>query len=133
MIQIITTTLRSDKTVKSTGTVLPAGTVVIAGIKRLAGTAAERAERTAMLEGVLDACVGRLSRLRRDDPAKTAAKAAVRIARDNLRRHDAGVTYKSTELLAILGGVHPTVTLDRAERGFLLQQLRGLVVESDLA
>jgi hypothetical protein len=133
MIQIITTTLKSDKTVKSTGTVLPAGTVVITGIKRLAGTAAERAERTAMLEGVLDACTGKLSRLKKDDVARVAAKEAVRIARENLKRHDAGISYKGAEFMAILGGVHPTVSLDRHEKGFLLQSLKGLVIEAELA
>lgn len=132
MIQIITTTIKTDKTVKSTNTILPAGTVIITGIKRFTGTTAERAERTAMLEGVLDATAGRLARLKKDDTARVVAKEAVRCARENLKRHNTGISYKGQEFLAIIGGVHPTVSLDRSEKGHLVQSLRGLVVESDL-
>ena len=133
MIQLVTTTIKTAKTVKATGTILPAGTVVITGVKRLAGTVSERAVRQAMLEGVLDATTGKLSRLKKDDPAKIAAKEAVSIARKNLKAFGAGISYKGAEFSLILAGAHPSVTLDRTERGFISQALKGLTVESDLS
>ena len=133
MIQLTTTTIKTAKTVKSTGTVLPAGTVVITGIKRLAGTVAERTERQAMLEGVLDACNGKLSRLKKNDVARVAAKEAVRIARENLKAFGAGISYKGAEFALILAAAHPSVTLDRTERSFISQALKGLTIESDLS
>lgn len=132
MLQLVTTTIKTAKTVRSTGTVLPAGTVVITGIKRLAGTVSERAERQAMFEGVLDATAGKLSRLKKDDVARVAAKEAVRIARENMKAFGAGISYKGAEFALILAGAHPSVTLDRTERGFLSQALKGLTVESEL-
>jgi uncharacterized protein YhaN len=133
MIQLITTTLKTARVVKATSTVLPIGTVILAGVKRMEGTVADRAIRTAMLEGVLDSAVGSLSRLKKGDSARIPGKEAVRIARENLKKHEAGIQYKSIELLAILTGVHPTVTLDRSEKGFLIQSLKGLTIEADLA
>ena len=130
MIHIITSTLKADRTLKS-GAVLPAGSSIVTGVRRFSCTPAEFSELENRLTAELDSIVGRLARLKKGDSAKISLVSSRDALRKRLKEHATGQVIRGLEFAALLSGVHPS-PLDRSERGFLVQSLKGLTIAEAL-
>lgn len=122
MIQIITTTTKTDRTLKS-GAILPAGTAYATSLSVITLGDDELGRK----EQALDTIAGRIARSK-DKAEKLALRA-------QFKSEEARgvVVARGVEFLLILSGKHPSIILSNDDKSTLGRALKGLALESDLA
>ena len=122
MLQIITTTTKTDRTLKS-GAILPAGTAYATGLSLVTIGAEELARK----EQALDTIAGRIARSK-----DKAEKLALRV-QFKAEESRGVVVVRGVEFLLVLSGKHPSIILSNDDRSTLGRALKGLALETDLA